>query len=339
MATNENICSTRLPSLKLGCYPPAGPYDADIIILTRNRLADTLEAVDSALAQQRVRFHISVLDQGSDKAVQIEFTNAFKNHRNFGYYIVAENLGVAGGRNFLSSLGHGKIIIGLDNDATLANAFIAAGAVEAFDQMPALGALGFKILSEDGIHLDEVSWGYPAGLKKHCHKRFDTTTFVGAGHAIRRTTWSAVGGYDADLFFTWEEYDFALRAIAAGWTIKCDGSLAVIHKVAREARVQWSWDRTQLFIRNRLILARKWNLSWAKLSPRIFVYLVKAARNRRLMPALSGLAAAIHQDYSLFKRSMNMHMLSYIYRNETRFHENPFEYFYRRVLVKLRPDP
>ncbi len=335
MVTRRTNCGSNLPALEIGNHPPAQPYDVDIIILTRNRLADTLRAVDSALGQQSIRFHISVLDQGSDTAVRIEFAEAFKNHENFGYYVVNGNLGVAGGRNFLSSAGNGQIIIGLDNDAVFANAFIAARTFEVFEGTPTLGALAFKILAADGVHLDEFSWGYPAGLKKYFEAGFDTTTFVGAGHAIRRTTWSSVGGYDSDLFFTWEEYDFALRAIAAGWLIKYDGSLAVVHKMAVEARVQWSGERTRLFIRNRLVLARKWNLSWAKLSPRIVVYLIKAALGRRLMPAFAGLSAALDQDSSLLKRSMNPKMILYLKQNETRFHDSPFEYSYRQIL-KIR---
>jgi GT2 family glycosyltransferase len=332
MVTHQNIYSTCQPSLKLGRHPPASPYDADIIILSRNRLAETIEAVDSALAQQGLQIHVSLLDQGSDQATRNGFAEAFRFHRNFSYYAVAGNLGVGGGRNFLSALGQGKIIIGLDNDAVFADAYVASRAVRAFEENPALGVLGFKILEQDGVHLDDSSWGFPAGLKPLSDARFDATTFVGAGHAIRRALWSAVGGYDADLFFTWEEYDLALRAIALGWLIHCDGRLAVIHKISKEARVQWSGERTRLFIRNRLILARKWNLSWAQLSPRICIYLLKALRNRRLMPAFAGLFGAFKHDRSLIKHAMPAQMISYIYQNETRYHESALAYFYRQIL-------
>ncbi len=100
----------------------------------------------------------------------------------------------------------------------------------------------------------------------------------------------------------------------------------------------WSWERTRLFIRNRLMLARKWNQSWLNLMPRICVYLLKAARDKRLTPALAGLFAAMSQDHLLIKRSMNPHMLFYVSRNETRLHENPFEYFRRHILIKMRAD-
>ena len=96
-----------------------------------------------------------------------------------------------------------------------------------FNQQPDLGALGFNILSADGVTPDTFSWGYPAPLLTRFRERFDTTTFVGAGHAIRRVTWDLVGGYDPSFFFTWEEYDFCLAAIALNWRIAYDGTLAV----------------------------------------------------------------------------------------------------------------
>ena len=58
--------------------PAAGGYDVDIIILTQNRFVETIEAVDSALRQQNVSFHVSVLDQDSSEAVQAAFAAAFK---------------------------------------------------------------------------------------------------------------------------------------------------------------------------------------------------------------------------------------------------------------------
>ena len=48
-----------------GSRPPIEAYDADIIILSLNRLAETIEAIQSALAQRGVAFHVTVLDQGS----------------------------------------------------------------------------------------------------------------------------------------------------------------------------------------------------------------------------------------------------------------------------------
>jgi GT2 family glycosyltransferase len=330
---------TGTPRLVAGSHPRACGYDADIIVLTQDRLAETIEAVESAFRQQNVSFHVSVLDQGSPAAVRDGFALAFKDRGNFGYYVVDGNLGVAGGRNFLSGLGSGGAIVALDNDAVFADDLVVRKAVALFAESPGLGAIGFKILARDGVNLDAFSWGYPAGLKRFAHGNFASTTFVGAGHAIRRAAWIAAGGYDAELFFTWEEYDFSLRMIALRWTILYAGSLAVIHKVSPEARVGWQSERMKFFVRNRIIVARKWNLSWVELAPRIVGYLLKAARNRRLLPALSGLAQAVLADRWVLKRKLTAHMRVYLRENEIRFRDNLFGSFYRHVIFEMHADP
>ncbi len=327
-----------MPLLVSGTYPTPSGYDADIIILTRNRLVETIEAVDSALRQKGISFHISVLDQDSDADIQIEFAKAFINHENFGYFTLRENLGVGGGRNFLSSIGFGRVIVALDNDAVFADDFVVEQAVKSFDEKAALGVVAFKILARDGKQLDEFSWGYPASIKRWSADLFNTTTFVGAGHAIRRSTWMAACGYDADLFFTWEEYDFCLRAIALGWVITYDGSLAVIHKVSPEGRVRWSSERMKFSVRNRLIIARKWKVSWVRLLPRLFGYLIRAARHKSLKPTFSGIFAAIGEDRALVKTSTNLRMDNYVKYNETQFHGNIYASFRDRVIVKVEPE-
>ncbi len=212
-----------------GCAPALGDYDVDIIILSFNRLSDTIEAVQSALGQRGVSTHVSVLDQGSSTETVRSLAQKFRHASHFSLYETVKNLGVAGGRNLLATLGHGRFIVALDNDAIFQNNWVAARVCENFSKTPELGALAFNILGRDGVHPDRASWGYPPRLLKRFAGQFDTTTFVGAGHAIRRVTWNAVGGYDPSLFFTWEEYDFCLKAISLGWRIRYDGSLERFH--------------------------------------------------------------------------------------------------------------
>jgi GT2 family glycosyltransferase len=114
-------------------------------------------------------------------------------------------------------------------------------------------------------------------------------TFVGAGHAIRRAAWD---GYDATLFFCWEELDFCLRAIERGWRVRYRGDIVVRHKVSPEQRVMWSDTRWFHFVRNRLYIARKWSTPWPALLSRVGFYLIKGTRNGLLVPTLRAIAAA-----------------------------------------------
>ena len=71
------------------------------------------------------------------------------------------NLGVPAGRNLGSALGHGRVIFGLDNDATFATPDTLAQAVAALDADPALAAVGCRILRDGSADDDLSCWGYP----------------------------------------------------------------------------------------------------------------------------------------------------------------------------------
>ena len=259
--------------------PPAGAYDADIVILALDRAEATAAAIASALDQRGARCHLTVLDQGSRPEALAQFAALIEGRADASLYASAENLGVAGGRNLASGLGHGRAIVGLDNDATFDGAATVAGILAALDVDPGLAALGLRIVADATGGDDLSSWGYPRALLARAGERFEVATFVGAGHAIRRSAWAAAGGYDSRLFFCWEEYDFCLRAIAQGWRIGYRGDLVVRHKVSAEHRVAWSGRRWFFFVRNRLLIERKWGASWPELMPRVAGYWAKGARS------------------------------------------------------------
>ena len=172
-----------------------------------------------------------------------------------------------------------------------------------------LAAIGCRVLQFASDADDLSSWGYPGKLLPCAAGCFDTVTFVGAGHAIRRSAWD---GYDEALFFCWEEFDFCLRAIAAGWRIRYRGDIAVRHKVSADRRFAWSGTRWFYFVRNRLYIARKWGGSWPSLAPRIAGYLLKGARHAALGQTLRALYGAIRLSARAEPRRLPAGALSYL---------------------------
>ena len=295
---------------------PPGAYDADIVILALNRAEETLQAIASALAQKGGRFHLFVLDQGSSPETLARFVQAVAGREDATLVTSERNLGVAGGRNLATGLGHGRCIIGLDNDAEFASPGTAALAIEAFDASADLGAIGFRIVTHGTGEEDLSSWGYPQSLLARAGGSFDSVTFVGAGHAIRRTAWEAAGGYDAELFFCWEEYDFCLRAIEAGWRIRYQGNIVVRHHAAGEARVSWNSTRWFYFIRNRLYIGRKTGASRMALAARFAVYALRGLRQGELAQTLRALPAAMRLAAKVPRRALSGRTLAYLKRND-----------------------
>jgi GT2 family glycosyltransferase len=279
-----------LPALS----PPPGPYDADIIILALERATETIAAIESACSQTGVLTHVFVLDQGSCSDTRNQLALAVADHANVTLLAVDQNLGVAGDRNLISNMGHGRVIVALDNDAEFATPDTVARMVAALGAEPRVAAIGCRIVTHAQGTDDLSSWGYPTNLLSRAGESFDAVTYVGAGYALRRTAWEQAGGYDPTLFFCWEEFDFCLRAIVLGWHIRYRGDIVVRHKVSSAQRVCWTATRWFYFVRNRLYIERKLGRSWLALTPRVAGYLAKGLRNGLPMQTLRAILAAAH---------------------------------------------
>jgi GT2 family glycosyltransferase len=295
--------------------PPVGVYDVDIIILALERIEETVAAIESARRQTGVSAHIFVLDQGSCARTRALLAQAMRDCRDVTLLVANRNLGVPGGRNLISNLGHGRVIVALDNDAEFAGSDTVARMVAALDAEPRLGAIGCRIVTYAGGADDLSSWGYPRDLLPCAGESFDAVTYVGAGHAILREAWQQAGGYDETLFFCWEEFDFCLRAIAAGWRIRYRGDIVIRHKVSPQQRVGWTAARWFYFVRNRIYIERKQGRGWCMLMPRIAGYLLKGTRGGLPAQTLHAIRAAAKMATHPTHR-MPEAGLSYLSRND-----------------------
>lgn len=281
------------PAHVAGAGGPAGPVDADVIILALDRAEETVAAIASARAQTGLARHVWIADQGSKPENLARLAAAVEGAADATLVRLDRNWGVAGGRNRATALGQGRVVFALDNDAEFATPDTLARAVQALDAEPDIATIACRILVFSTGAEDLSSWGYPPALLPQAAEAFDAVTFVGAGHAIRRADFTAAGGYDDALFFCWEEFDFALRAINAGQRIRYRGDIAVRHKVSGEHRFAWSGTRWFHFVRNRIYIDLKYGLSAALLLPRFLAYQVKGARNGVLGQGLKAGPAAL----------------------------------------------
>ena len=267
--------------------------DVDVIILSWDRLEDTMAAITSALEQEGISRAVWVVDQGSAAENLAALKDFVADKRDVCLQSLGKNTGCAGGRNIASRMGTAPYIVALDNDAVFADTQTLAKAVSYLEREKDLAAIAFRILNYFTMDDDEFSWGYPDALRPKSGEEFYTTRFVGAGHAIRRAAFESAGGYDADLFIFLEELDLCYRMLNLGYKIKYVPDVAVLHKVSPEARLRWDKDRYYYTVRNRLYIHYKSGTGWPRIIVSAVMRVIKGAYNGLLVQSLKGVVDAI----------------------------------------------
>jgi len=151
----------------------------------------------------------------------------------FRYIDAPENLGVARGRNFAIGMSTAPYLIMLDDDAEMGNADCLENLVKAFDEPEEnrkVAIISFKVLYFDSREM-QVNCFPHKQFEQYKHKhRFATYYYAGGAHAIRREVFEQLGRYPEDFFYGMEEYDLGYRIIDAGYAIRYDDSIVMLHK-------------------------------------------------------------------------------------------------------------
>lgn len=306
--------------------------DVDVILLSWNRTEDTKAAIQSAREQVGVRQRILVVDQGSDPANLAELKAFVAAAPDVELKQLPRNAGVAGGRNIASAMGRARYIVSLDNDAVFADAHALSRAVAYLDQHPGMCAIGFRIENFFTGKNDDTAWDYPVGRTPD--QSFLTTRFIGAGHAIRRSDFEAVGGYDERLFFCGEELDLCYRLLNTGKRIAYRPEVVIRHKVSPEHRINWAKGRFFYTVRNSIYTAYKYNTSKPRLALAAGAYIIKGFRNGIGKEALRAVKAAVSMclAYRHSSEDKRAYQLSVDTREYIRVHEpNRSESVIRKV--------
>jgi GT2 family glycosyltransferase len=271
----------------------------DFIVLSWNRTEETIAAIESARAQEGVIGSVIVVDQGSEPTHLMRLRAHVAGAGNVRLKELGRNIGVPAGRNIATRMGDAPVVIALDSDAEFGDRGCAQRAVAALAADETLAAVAFRVLDYRTRRDDESSWGYPGALRASRHEPFFTSRFVGAGHAIRRAAFEAVGGYDDDFFFAGEEIDLGLRLINAGYRIKYDPAIQVLHKLSPEGRIGWRSGRFYYTVRNELYTLYKSGAPAWRIARRAAARLLTAARHGLMREWLRALrdAAAMCRRY------------------------------------------
>jgi GT2 family glycosyltransferase len=245
-----------------------------LVIITYNRPADaldlarnigSLEGLDELVEEVIIVNNHSSVDYGP---VQ-EFIAAHPAIP-FRYVMVPENLGVSRGRNFAVTLSRAPYLVFLDDDALFSNRDALRYIVPVFEGENGatpprpVGIIAFKIYYAATLQLQQNAFPHKRFAGRKNWPYFDAPYFSGAAHAIRRAVFEEVGDYPASFFYGMEEYDLGYRALDAGYSIRYDSHVVILHKESPAGRLP---PREKL----RGMWVNKSKVAWAYLPGRYFI--------------------------------------------------------------------
>lgn len=231
------------------------------LLITRDRFGDLEEALQSIEEQDYPRIEVVIVDNASNRADYEEFADRHGDKDHVRLFRSQENLGVSGGRNFGLEQVQGKHVITLDDDAVLSNRDLTEQVVDRLERDSDLGVLAFRILQYDDGELEEGAFPWK-DKSRPADEEFETSWFIGAGHAIRRRVYEDVGLYRDYHPYGHEELDFSMRVVDAGWKIVYFPAAEVLHKKTPTSRVFAESTRFHANQLSKRIMVAIRNLPW-----------------------------------------------------------------------------
>jgi len=235
-----------------------------ILIITYNRCDDCLALLKSLEGQHRINEFVGeilLLNNNSSDSYQPIIAFIQNSLLPIKYLQHQENLGVAGGRNFLIDRAQFPYLLVLDDDVE-------------FDQSDAIvkvaGLWDKELFQKNNtavitlnIHYYETRERQRNALPHKNYKEYKdkdsflTYYFTGAAHLMKKEIFSKVGKYPQDFFYGMEEYDLSYRVINAGYTLGYDNSVLVWHKESAQGRMP-NREKLKMMWYNKCVVAWKY---------------------------------------------------------------------------------
>ena len=161
------------------------------------------EAVESVLAQTFQDFELIVVNDGSTDKKTNQIINEFNNSR--VKVIHTTNQGLSGARNTGISQSEGEYILPLDADDKIAPAYLEK-AVKVLDRNNNIGI----------VYCEAVFFGEKQGkwvLPEYSFPEILKHNVIFSSSLFRKSDWQKVNGYNSNMIYGWEDYDFWLSII------------------------------------------------------------------------------------------------------------------------------
>ncbi len=254
-----------------------------VITVNYNGTADTIEMLESIKKANYEFIEVIVVDNASKTDPTIEI------HSHFPEVKVIrsdENLGFAGGNNLGIKVAKGNYIMLLNND-TLVDADFAEPIVNAFEQNPDVGIVGSKIHFSHSPGIMQYAGStkinpltltsFAIGWGEKDNGQYDKEGYThlshGAAMTVSRKAIEKAGMMEDGYFLYYEELDWCLQILKAGFKIWFQPKSLIHHKESMSVGKS-SPLKEYYKTRNRILLARRNFDGWTRVISVLYLVLV-----------------------------------------------------------------
>lgn len=195
------------------------------------------EAVDSVLAQTYQNLEIIIVNDGSTDELSIEILGNYKKTKTTVLHTA--NKGLPSARNYAIKMSKGKYILPLDADDKIGSTYME----KAVNLLEANTNLGVVYCKAEFFGDQTGKWDLP-------EYKFPDILLVNVIFCcgfFRKDDWEKVGGYNHEMIYGWEDYDFWLSIIELGREVQCIPNVLFYYRRKSDSMVEFIKGQREVY--------------------------------------------------------------------------------------------
>ena len=195
-----------------------------VMITTRDRATDLQRTCDALMQLRPAPNEVLVTADGCTDGTLDMVADKFPEIR-----LIAnqQGIGSVASRHRMIRAARGDLVLALDDDSYPEQLDCLARIIPLFEQRPHLAVLHFPQRTDEYPEtVAQTNFG-PERL---------TRTFPNSGAVLRRSTYLELPGFESRFFHAYEEPDYALQCIAAGYDVLFSPVITIRHHYSSQAR-------------------------------------------------------------------------------------------------------
>src|SRR6059058_1428210 len=195
-----------------------------VIITTRDRATDLQRTCDVVMQLRPAPNEVLVTADGCTDGTVDVIADKFPDVR-----LIANKpgRGSVASRDRMIREASGDLVLALDDDSYPEQLDCIARFVPAFEERPQLAVLHFPQRTDE----------YPETLTQpNFPSEYLTRSFANSGAVLRRATYLQLPGFESRFFHMYEEPDYALQCVAAGYDVVFSPVITIRHHYSGQAR-------------------------------------------------------------------------------------------------------